>query len=144
VEVPLEVNPWDRERIGADQRVMLIPSAKLLVVVPATNDRLVLHKLDIDAAIETSGIDYLLVTSSPVTSTRRGGNYAYDIVTKSKKGGVKFKLESGPDGMKVDASGRLTWAVPADYAGKTADVLLTVADSAGQEIFHSFKIAVGD
>src|SRR5262249_27124539 len=29
VEVPRDVNPWDREKIGADQRLLLIPSAKL-------------------------------------------------------------------------------------------------------------------
>jgi len=142
VEVPGEVNPWGRDKIGADQRILLIPSAKLLVVLPTTNDRLVLHKLDIEAALEASGIDYLLVTSIPVSSARRRVTYAYDLAVKSKKGGVQYKLESAPEGMKVDTRGRLTWDVPADYNGKTAEVLLTIADSSGQEIFHSFKVAV--
>jgi hypothetical protein len=32
--------------------------------------------------------------------------------------------------------------VPADFADAEADVILSVADASGQEIFHTFKIAV--
>ena len=66
----------------------------------------------------------------------------YDVAVKSKKGGVKVKLESGPAGMKVTPEGRLTWPVPKEFAGTEAEVLLSVSDASGKETFHSFKLSV--
>ncbi len=37
----------NRERIPADKRIYLIPSAKLLIIIPTTNDRLVLHRISV-------------------------------------------------------------------------------------------------
>jgi predicted Zn finger-like uncharacterized protein len=139
--VPTSANAWDREKIGLDQRLHFIPSAKILVALAPSNDHLIVYKLDLDEALEKSGVDFLLVTSTPVGAARRGGEYAYQIQVKSKKGGVKYKPESGPPGMAVDGAGRLTWRVP--VAGEPeVQVLLTIADAAGQEIFHTFRIAV--
>ncbi|HKB02515.1 MAG TPA: serine protease [Gemmataceae bacterium] len=139
--VPANANPWDREKIGLDQRLHFIPSAKMLVALAPANDHLIVYKLDLDEALEKSGVDYLLVTSTPVGAARRGGEYVYQIQVKSKKGGVKYKLESGPPGMTVEGTGRLTWRVPA--AGESeVQVLLTISDAVGQEIFHTFRIAV--
>jgi hypothetical protein len=68
--------------------------------------------------------------------------YQYQLVVKSKKGGVKFKLESGPKEMKMDGNGLLTWQVPAGNAAKETDVIVTVSDATGQEMFHTFKVGV--
>jgi hypothetical protein len=38
--------------------------------------------------------------------------------------------------------GKLTWDVPKGLAEQEADVILTVSDASGQEIFHTFKVAV--
>ena len=43
---------WDRESIGNDQRYMLLPAAKSLVVLPETNDRLMIYSFDLDAILE--------------------------------------------------------------------------------------------
>jgi uncharacterized protein (TIGR03067 family) len=59
----------------------------------------------------------------------------------SKKGGVKVKLESGPDGM-TESGGTLSWQVPDRGSEDEAAVLLTVSDASGQETFHSFTVAV--
>src|SRR5262249_8616594 len=56
VELWAEINPWDREGIGNDLRIHLIPNAKLLVTIPPTNDRLVLHRFDVEEALEKSEI----------------------------------------------------------------------------------------
>src|SRR5262245_12736939 len=74
----------------------------------------------------------------PPPVARKGGEYSYLIVVKSKKGGVKCRLEAGPPGMKVTADGMLTWAVPADAADGERDVIITVSDGSGQEVFHTF------
>jgi hypothetical protein len=41
------INRWDRERITTDKRIHLIPSAKLLVILPPSDDRLVLYRFDL-------------------------------------------------------------------------------------------------
>src|SRR5581483_7338635 len=127
-----------RDTMPHDRRVHFIPDAHLVVSIPKANDRLVLQRFNIDEAVARSGIDYLLVTSRPPAAFK-GTAYEYQLVVKSKKGGVKYRVGSGPPGMKISAAGRLTWAVPPDHAEAHADVILTVSDAAGQEIFHSFK-----
>jgi hypothetical protein len=133
-----------RDTLTHDQRVFFIPDARLVVTIPASNDRLILYRFDLEAAMEKSGIDYLVVTSRPPDFAVRGAPFAYQLAVKSKKGGVTYRVDSGPEGMKVGADGRLTWAVPAGFAESRVDVILTVGDAAGQEIFHTFRLAVVD
>jgi hypothetical protein len=134
----------NRAALSIDQRYHFIPAAKLLITIPSTPDRLVLHKLDVDDALEKSGIDYLYVASTPPPFAVLGRDYTYPIAVKSKKGGLKYRVEAGPDGMKVAADGKLTWKVPAGFRDRHIDVILTIGDSTGQETFHTFRLAVVD
>ena len=61
--------------------------------------------LDLDRAIDEAGIDFLLVTSAPPGSFCPGKEFRYPVRARSKAGGLKFSLESGPDGMKVGLDG---------------------------------------
>jgi S1-C subfamily serine protease len=133
-----------RDPINHDRRIHFIPNARLVVSLPTTNDRLLLYRFDPEQALEQSDIDYLIVTSQPTLVAPKGAAYTYPLTVKAKKGGVKYKLESGPEGMKVAADGQLTWNVPAGFAEPEVDVLLTISDASGQEIFHAFKIAIKD
>ena len=133
-----------RDSINHDRRIHFIPNARLVVSLPTTNDRLLLYRFDPEQALEQSDIDYLVVTSQPPPVAQKGAEYTYPLAVKAKKGGVKYKLESGPEGMKVATDGRLTWNVPAGFAEPEVDVLLTISDASGQEIFHAFKIAIKD
>jgi hypothetical protein len=125
-----------------DKRIHLIPDAKLLVTIPNTNDRLIVRRFDLDELLAKADVDYLFVASQPPLGVKAGEKLTYQLTVKSKKGGVKYKLESGPPGMAVSATGQLTWPVPADLADKSADVILTVSDSSRQEVFHSFSLAI--
>jgi hypothetical protein len=127
-----------------EKRLFLIPLARLIVTIPVTGDKLHLQRFDLDQALEKADIDYLLVTSQPQTVAIKGQTYTYPLAVKSKKGGVKYKLESGPDGMKLGPDGKLTWPVPAHLTEAEVDVIVTVSDASGQEIFHTFKIIVQD
>jgi hypothetical protein len=142
VDWPLNMNEWDRERFGNDRRIHFLPEARLLITIPSTNDKLVLHKLDVDAALEKSGIDYLFVTSRPPSAARKGQVFTYQLAVKSKKGGVTCKLDSGSEGMTVSKAGLVRWAVPADFKDREVDVIVTVGDRSEQEVFHTFKLAV--
>ncbi len=61
------------------------------------------------AALEKSNVDYLVVTSRPPPYAKKGQEYVYTLSVKSKKGGVTYKLDSGPKGMAIDGAGKLTW-----------------------------------
>lgn len=136
------INRWDRERFGNDKRFIFIPNADLLVVLPFTNDRLELVRVNIDESLEKSGINYLLVASQAPDFVQRGAAYRYKVAVKSKRGGVKYKLDAGPPGMKVSADGVVSWQVAANHDFVEETVLLTISDAAGQEVFHTFKVRV--
>jgi hypothetical protein len=111
-------------------------------VLPQSNDRVVLHKFDVNAALEQSGIDYLLVTSRAPREVVRGTTFRYLVAVKSKRGGVTFKLDSAPKGMTVSGEGVVGWPVPADAPEGSQEVILTIRDGGGQEIFHTFTVRV--
>jgi len=132
---------WDRDRFGPWKRVYFVPDAKVIAVLPGSNDQVVLHKIDADAALEKSGADYLIVTSQPPAEVKAGTPFSYPIKVKSKDKKVSYSLDSGPKGMAVSTAGTVTWAAPADAAGNQ-DVILTVRTESGQEVFHTFTVKV--
>ena len=101
-----------------------------------------MHKFDLEAALAQSDVDYFLVTSSPPRSVKRGETYAYSVAVKSKRGGVTFNLDSGPKGMEISKTGEIKWQVPADSMEGNQDVILTLRDASGQDIFHTFTVRV--
>jgi serine protease Do len=123
-----------------DKRIQFVPSADVLVTIPATNDRIVVHQVDVEAALKKCPMDYLFVTSVPVRAARKGTAYSYPIAVKAKRDRVAFDLDSGPPGMSLSRTGQLTWEVPADFADAEAPVIVSITDGAGQKIFHSFTI----
>jgi hypothetical protein len=136
----------NRDTLTPTERVFFIPAAKLLATIPVSNDRVELLRFDPEEAMDRAGIDYLLVTSDPPAVAQRGKPFAYAPVVRSRKGGVKLKLESGPPGMKLGGAGaeELVWDVPADMADRTTSVILTVSDASGRELFHTFTLSLVD
>jgi hypothetical protein len=132
----------NRDSLPYSKRVFLIPSANLIVSVPQTNDRLVLHRVDMMQLLDKSPINYLLVASAPPAQVGVGKELQYKIEARSKKGGVTFSLEAGPKGMTVSPQGNLQWAVPADAAPGEEAIIVAVRDSTGQEVFHTFRLRV--
>ncbi|MDB5313532.1 MAG: hypothetical protein JWO38_7734 [Gemmataceae bacterium] len=135
------------DSVGGDtyhmwKRVFFIPDAKVIVLLPLSNDQVVLYKFDAEAALEKSGQDYLLVTSQPPREVKAGATFTYPVKVKAKQAKVTYKLDEGPKGMEVSAAGVVTWVMPAETAEGTRDVILTVKDGAGQEVFHTFTVRV--
>jgi hypothetical protein len=126
--------------IAFDHHVFLIPDAKLLAVLPISKDRLVLYRFDLDALLLRSEIDYLFVGNDLPAHVVAGTTFTHELDVKSKKGGVKFKVESGPDGLSVSPDGKLTWAVPSGLVGKDVEITFVIADASGQEKRQSFNM----
>ena len=125
-----------------DKQVHLFAGAKVLLTISKTKDEIVLRRLDILDGMDKAGIDYLFIASSPVLGATKGRPYIYQLDVKSRRGGVSYKLDSGPPGMRLAPNGRLEWMVPANYEGSTENIILSVRDASGQEVFHSFKLLV--
>jgi hypothetical protein len=129
--------------LDLDKRVHLIPDAKVLILVPPEDDKLVLHKLDVDAVLEKSGLDYLFVTSKAPRYALAGKTLEYQVLARSRSG-ISFKLESGPKKMTITSGGRVVWQVEAGQAGTEVDALISIQNDAGQEFFHPFTVKVVD
>lgn len=142
VELPTSNEAWTGSDFTQDKRVLFVPEAKLIAIIPKSNDRLILHRFDVEKTLKNGKLDYLFVVSRPPAVAYKGTPFAYTPQAWSRKGGVKVKLDSGPEGMQVAASGKVTWHVPKDFAETQAVTILTVSDGSGQEIFHTFKVAV--
>jgi hypothetical protein len=121
-----------------DSHVFFIPQAKVVAVLPLTADRIVLYKVDVDAELAKTELDYLFVASQP-PAVVPGKRFEYPIDAKAKKGGLKYKLDFGPDGLAVGADGKVTWDAPADFT-KPVSVAVTISDKSGQEMIHTFEL----
>jgi S1-C subfamily serine protease len=132
-EVVADPLPWER-------RIFYYPTAGLLVTLGREKDRLILRRVDLSAELDRSGADYLVVVSRPPAAAAPGKRLEYAVRVKSKKGGVRYKLEAGPEGMSVGADGTLTWDAPAGF-NKPESVALTISDASGQEVLHRFELA---
>jgi S1-C subfamily serine protease len=129
--------PWEK-------RIFYYPRGNVLITLGGDGlDRLVMRRINIVEQLKKTGVDYLAVTSRP-PSAKLGDSFSYKVEVRSRKGGVKVKLGSGPKDMKVTSDGLVTWQVPTKPLDSPPDVVLTVTDSSEQEIFHSFRIDVAD
>jgi hypothetical protein len=131
-----------RGNVSLSDCVTLVPDAKALVILDKTYSKVIVEKFDLDELLAKAKFDYLLVTSQPPDAVR-GRPFTYKPAVMTKQGAVKLTLDGGPPGMKL-ANGTLTWNVPADFAQQSVFVILTIADSAGQEILYTFTLPIRD
>jgi hypothetical protein len=123
-----------------EARVRFLPDANLLVFLPMDDKQIVVRPFDLIDELKKDGKDYLFVPSLPKTHAKAGGLFVYQIQAQSKPAGFTYKLENGPEGMTVSGSGEVRWNVPAEQAGKTAPVIVSVKNAAGKEVFHTFDL----
>ena len=126
---------------NGEPRARYLPSANVLVILPDRGDRVEVHPFNLMQALNDSGQPYLFVLSEPQTRAFAGKDYVYRIDAKSKARGVRFTLETGPEGMTLSPDGVLRWKAPAAQAGKSFDVIVTLS-APGREITHAFTVQV--
>ncbi len=132
---------WEGLRgLGIEHSLHLIPRAKLLIIVPGSRDELRLYPADLEAALDNSGRDFLVFTSTPPAGFQRGQAFTYQAKVHARKKPVTFRLDSAPKGMTVDAKGLIRWTPPANFAAARVDVILAARDAGGQEGFHNLAL----
>jgi hypothetical protein len=123
-----------------DQHIFFVPDANILAVLPLSKDRLFLHRIDIEKQLAEAGIDYLIVVSQPPTEIVPGTEFQYQIEGRARKGQIEYVLDSAPEGMTLSADGLLKWHVPASLEDEEVNVIITLRDPSGQQIFHNLKL----
>lgn len=130
------------EKYDSISSAHFLPRYGRIVFVNKSSEELTVLSFDFDALLAKSETDFLLVLSEPPQTAVAGKTFEYAPVARSRKGGVKWALDAGPDGMKLGADGKLTWAVPAMAAKEEVGVILSATDATGRDAFHAFKLAV--
>ncbi|MCE9544097.1 MAG: hypothetical protein K8T25_01020, partial [Planctomycetia bacterium] len=129
-------------RLTERPKVRYWAKSKLLVVLPEKNESIVLKPLDWIEEKKKADPKYLFLTSAPPTEAASGTMYSYQVEAESKTGGLKYSLESGPQGMKISESGELTWRITGKPVGGVTQVVVNVKDKSGKEVMQSFEISV--
>jgi S1-C subfamily serine protease len=138
---------WPGEAAGPQalppiKRLFLLPAADLIVTIPVAADEVRFQRFDFAKALEKAAGDYLFVEAFAPPPCKKGGRFAYELRTRSKRGGVKYQLASGPEGMTVSEGGKVEWDVPKDFAAGVRDVSVRLRDASGREVTHSFQVRV--
>jgi hypothetical protein len=131
-----------KHNFTTEKRFHLVPAAHLLVTIPPTNDRLVLRRLDLEAALDQLGGDYLIVAPPPALTASPGQTLEYVIMARSRKGKITCTLVDGPQGMAISPEGKMVWTVPLDLSGSEVKAVVSVADASGQERFVPLSIVI--
>jgi hypothetical protein len=80
--------------------------------------------------------------SQPPPVAKKGETWTYQLAVLSRKGGVTYRVDSGPKGMEVSPRGLIRWQVPARTEETEVSVIVTVTDKAGQEVYHTFTLSL--
>jgi hypothetical protein len=126
--------------VPLEQHIFYFPFTNTLAILPVARDKIHLRTIDLKSELSKSKNDYLVVVSRP-PKVKVGETFKYTPEVWSRSGGVKLRLDAGPTGMKLD-NDTLTWAVPAKFDQVSTNVILTITDGSGKEMFHSFDVAV--
>lgn len=134
-----------RDYLSFDRRIFCLPDQGILVTIPPSGGdaqlapRVVWHGLPA-AALVAEGAG-LRVMSLPGLA-QKGKQWSYAMRVAGGGEGLEASLASAPSGMKINADGSITWAVPANYASDRVGVIVILRNRQGQSLMHSFSLTV--
>ncbi len=131
-------NEWDRQ---ADARPFVNSALKVLVRLSESQQELVVVPLDPIGDLKRSGLDFLVVTSSPPARVKVGESLEYEVKAETNSKSFSITLVDGPEGAEV-VGNKLTWRVPESFKEEQVEFLLKVSNTANDETYHSFQIQV--
>lgn len=139
---PQENASWTRNHFTLDKRVYYAITENRLISIPYANDRLIVQTFDCRAAMDEADLDYIYVTSVPPRGFQPGKTVEYQIEVASSVGAPRFELNSGPEGMTVDAkSGLLKWPAPKKFSEREVHVIVSLTAPDGQSLYETFRLA---
>lgn len=134
---------WASTSFTSDRRVVFAPTLGYLAYMNMSGDRLMVRDFDLKKVLANSGVDYLIVLSTPTETFVPGKEWSYQLdVTQKEKRPLKFSLQASPEGMSVSETGLLTWQVPTDRTA-AENIILLIENDNGDSTFHNFEIRPG-
>lgn len=128
-------------KLTLDKRVIFSWEANQLVSIPFSNDRILVQRFDpIDRLISTDS-DFFFVYSTPPREFIRGQRYQHIVEVATSRAGAQFELTAGPEGMRINESGVLTWDTPANFQDKRVKVTISIKNRLGRSTVEEFSIS---
>ena len=126
---------------GNESRMRFLPKEKLLATLTVGDRQVRVMPADLETVLKETKDEYLHITSVPSETAIIGQPYAYKIEALTNQPGIEFRLESGPEEMKVSKQGELEWVPKTRPKGGSEDVVVA-ARVGDREVFQSFTISV--
>jgi hypothetical protein len=126
--------------LPVEKRLHYLPQYQMLVTVAAGLDQIIVRRLDLNRALGEG--DFLFVSSVPPRKIAKGQAFSYQVEALSKRGGVTYKIEGGPQSATISPTGTVQWTPPANAPAGEENFILALRDAGGQEIFHTFKVRI--
>ena len=144
--LPRQIYSWHDIRnaliLGTQWRVQYAPSLHRIITLPAGNDRIVTRSWNIAKKMKMAKRDYLYLDSLPPLAVQAEETMTYRIRVQSSHKKTRIALEDGPEGAKLFKKNQIKWTVPAGYADDWARFLVSIENGAGEELLHSFEVAI--
>ncbi len=84
----------------------------------------------------------LTLESLPVTTVTAGATYRYDVMARDTSGSfITYALTTAPEGMEIDALGRISWLTDRDDIG-IRSVELIVSNDRGLSVTQEYEVTV--
>ena len=136
-----EGTSWARHDFTIDKRVIYIPQADQVITIPFTNDQLLVSPFNLRNALRAADKSFLFVSSIPPQSCQRGRQLRYSIEVASSADDVTLELSAAPEGMKMTAEGKITWAVSEDLEEELVIVIISIS-TPDDSVFHTLRLQV--
>jgi serine/threonine protein kinase len=128
-------------KLDSDEHIHLFSKYQLLVVISGSDDRLILRRLPLQAAMERQS-DHLVVIS-PTSFVASGTQaFSHQLRVLSRRGGVSYSLSKGPPNMSVTPDGKVDWPTTGKSVGREVTAVIQIRDLSGQDLFHAMNILV--
>lgn len=131
-----------RVELQFDQRIVFAPKHGRIAFIAQDDKTVVVRNFDLQAALDQSGVDYLVVMSRPEGVARVGKLWEYQVDAISRACGIEYSLELAPEGMEIGKDGLIRWTPPASAPIEPVAVILLIKDKSGEQTFHQFNVEV--
>jgi WD40 repeat protein len=135
-------DPTTFGRFSLKPRVRLLFDQNLFVIVPESNDRVVMRAFNLQKEIATKPEPHFFVTSQPKNVAFVGDQFTYQVETLTNAQSVGFSLVEAPSGMEIDNNGLIRWPIEKRPLGGHADVTVLVKPANGIEGYFRISIEV--
>ncbi len=122
------------------KRVHVLPSEKRIIVIPNSYDQLHVYSIDFEKLLRDSNLEFFFAATRPIDQIIPGQIFEHQVEAKSNALPVRFKLESGPEGMRVSEDGVVRWNVPSELKKNYFPVRISITNSTGKAVEHKFTV----